>query len=113
MRLDDHPSRARGGPPHHQLLGLCYFVHRTRSTADISWVYLGALGAGIVLWLTYGVISRDAALVATNIATSLAIGVLALQAPVRPLVAPAAATSASSCSVTPRRLTRPGPKGPG
>jgi MtN3 and saliva related transmembrane protein len=52
--------------------------YRTRSTADISWLYLGALGAGIVLWLTYGVVSRDAALVATNIATSLAIGVLAL-----------------------------------
>ena len=41
-------------------------------------MYLGALGAGIVLWLTYGVVSRDAALVATNVATSLAIGVLAL-----------------------------------
>ncbi len=52
--------------------------YRTRSTADISWVYLGALGAGIVLWLTYGMVSRDAALVATNVATSLAVGVLAL-----------------------------------
>ena len=52
--------------------------YRTRSTADISWLYLGALGAGILLWLTYGVVSRDVALVATNVATSLAIGVLAL-----------------------------------
>src|SRR5262245_347161 len=52
--------------------------YRTRSTADISWLYLAALGGGILLWLTYGVLSRDAALVATNIATSLAIAVLAL-----------------------------------
>ena len=52
--------------------------YRTRSTADISWLYLGVLGAGIVLWLTYGVVSRDVALVATNVATSFAIGVLAL-----------------------------------
>jgi MtN3 and saliva related transmembrane protein len=52
--------------------------YRTRSTADISWLYLGVLGAGIVLWLTYGVVSRDPALVAANVATSLAVGVLAL-----------------------------------
>ena len=53
-------------------------AYRTRSTADISWLYLGALGAGILLWLTYGVLSRDAALVATNVATVLAVATLGL-----------------------------------
>ena len=52
--------------------------YRTRSTADISWLYLGVLGAGILLWLTYGMVSRDAALVAANVATSLAVGLLAM-----------------------------------
>ena|ERR1700752_3254748 len=52
--------------------------YRTRSTEDISWVYLAVLGAGILLWLTYGVVARDAALVATNVATSFAVGLLAL-----------------------------------
>src|SRR5262245_10071139 len=52
--------------------------YRTRSTADISWLYLVALGAGILLWLTYGVLSRDAALVVTNVATALALVALAL-----------------------------------
>ncbi len=32
--------------------------YRTRSTGDISWAYIAALGSGIVLWLAYGTIER-------------------------------------------------------
>jgi mannitol-1-/sugar-/sorbitol-6-phosphatase len=52
--------------------------HRTRSTGDISWAYVGALGGGIVLWLSYGTITGDTALIAANVATVLALGSLAL-----------------------------------
>jgi mannitol-1-/sugar-/sorbitol-6-phosphatase len=51
--------------------------YRTRSTGDISWIYLAALGSGIVLWLGYGTITGDTALVAANVATVLAVGWLA------------------------------------
>jgi len=50
--------------------------YRTRSTGDISWAYVGALGAGVVLWLSYGTITGDVALIAANIATVLALGSL-------------------------------------
>jgi MtN3 and saliva related transmembrane protein len=46
---------------------------RTRSTSDLSWLYLVALGAGIMLWLLYGVIQGDIAIVATNGVTLLAL----------------------------------------
>lgn len=52
-------------------------AYRTRSTGDISWVYVAALGGGIVLWLAYGTIERDTALVAANVATVLAVAALA------------------------------------
>jgi mannitol-1-/sugar-/sorbitol-6-phosphatase len=48
--------------------------YRTRSTGDISWAYILALGSGIVLWLGYGTIRGDTALVAANFATVLAVG---------------------------------------
>ena len=52
-------------------------AYRTRSTGDISWVYVAALGGGIVLWLAYGTIQQDTALVAANVATVLALAALA------------------------------------
>ena len=51
--------------------------HRTRSTGDISWVTITALGSGVVLWLGYGTIVGDTALIVANVATVLAIGTLA------------------------------------
>ena len=50
--------------------------YRTRSTGDISWAMIAALGSGIVLWLAYGVIVRDTSLIVANIATVLALGSL-------------------------------------
>jgi MtN3 and saliva related transmembrane protein len=50
---------------------------RTRSTGDLSWVYIAALGAGILLWLLYGVILGDIAIIATNGVTLLALLTLA------------------------------------
>src|SRR6476620_2815676 len=41
----------------------------TRSTEDISWLYLGTFAAGVGLWLAYGVIERDAAVAAANALT--------------------------------------------
>ena len=52
--------------------------YRTRSTSDISWAYITALGSGIVLWLGYGMIVGDTALIVANVATVLAIAALAL-----------------------------------
>lgn len=42
---------------------------RTRSTADLSWLYLAVLGAGIALWMMYGVLRRDLAITVTNALT--------------------------------------------
>jgi len=52
--------------------------YRTRSTGDISWAYVAALGSGILLWLSYGTITGDVALIAANVATGLALGSLVL-----------------------------------
>jgi MtN3 and saliva related transmembrane protein len=50
---------------------------RTRSTGDLSWLYIAALGAGILLWLLYGVILGDIAIIATNGVTLFALLALA------------------------------------
>ncbi|ROO83294.1 MtN3 and saliva related transmembrane protein [Actinocorallia herbida] len=50
---------------------------RTRSTDDISWTYLALLGTGIVLWLAYGLLSGDLALIAANGVTLLFITTIA------------------------------------
>jgi MtN3 and saliva related transmembrane protein len=39
---------------------------RTRSTEDVSWLYLAVFGTGIALWLVYGSMHRDFAIVVTN-----------------------------------------------
>jgi len=51
--------------------------YRTRSTGDISWGYVAALGSGVVLWLAYGAFTDDTALIVANIATVLAVATLA------------------------------------
>ncbi|GGW86175.1 SemiSWEET transporter [Streptomyces caelestis] len=49
---------------------------RTRSTTDLSWLYLAVFGAGIALWLMYGVLRRDLAIAVTNALTlTLTLGV--------------------------------------
>jgi MtN3 and saliva related transmembrane protein len=48
----------------------------TRSTADISLVMFLVLLAGIVLWLTYGVLIRDFPLIAANTVTLLLAGAI-------------------------------------
>lgn len=42
---------------------------RTRSTDDLSWTYLGVLGTGVALWLAYGVVLLDIAIVVSNLLT--------------------------------------------
>ena len=39
---------------------------RTRSTADLSWTYLFVLGGGIALWLVYGLVGGQPAIIVTN-----------------------------------------------
>jgi MtN3 and saliva related transmembrane protein len=39
---------------------------RTRSTSDFSWAYLAVLTLGISLWLVYGIITADAAVIVAN-----------------------------------------------
>jgi MtN3 and saliva related transmembrane protein len=50
---------------------------RTRSTTDISWTYLTVLTTGVALWLLYGVLVRDVAVMGTNAATAAALLTLA------------------------------------
>jgi len=40
---------------------------RTRSTDDLSWVYLVVLGVGLSLWLAYGVVVSDPVIVMANV----------------------------------------------
>jgi MtN3 and saliva related transmembrane protein len=42
---------------------------RTRSTGDISWTYLAALSAGVGLWLLYGCLTADLAIICSNAVT--------------------------------------------
>jgi MtN3 and saliva related transmembrane protein len=46
---------------------------RTRSTGDISWTYLAVLTAGVGLWFVYGVMTAAVAVMATNVATVVAL----------------------------------------
>jgi MtN3 and saliva related transmembrane protein len=39
---------------------------RTRSTTDFSWAYLAVLTLGIGLWLVYGILTVDAAVIVAN-----------------------------------------------
>ena len=50
---------------------------RTRSTGDISWTYLAGLTAGVGLWFVYGVMTAAVAVIATNVATVVALFTLA------------------------------------
>jgi MtN3 and saliva related transmembrane protein len=50
---------------------------RTRSTDDISWVYLAVLAGGLSLWLTYGVLLGDPVIVLANVLALTAVGLLA------------------------------------
>ena len=50
---------------------------RTRSTGDISWTYLAVLTAGVGLWFVYGVMTDAVAVIATNVATVVALLTLA------------------------------------
>ncbi|HEU5111453.1 MAG TPA: SemiSWEET family transporter [Micromonosporaceae bacterium] len=40
---------------------------RTRSTDDISWAYLAVLATGLALWLAYGVLRGDPAIIGSNV----------------------------------------------
>jgi MtN3 and saliva related transmembrane protein len=50
---------------------------RTRSTTDISWTYLTVLAAGVCLWILYGAVTTDVAVITTNVATAAALLTLA------------------------------------
>ena len=50
---------------------------RTRSTGYISWTYLAVLTAGVGLWFVYGVMTAAVAVIATNVATVVALLTLA------------------------------------
>ena len=53
---------------------------RTRSTRDLSWQSFATYAAGLALWLAYGLMIRDAPLIASNGATLvLALTILGLK----------------------------------
>ena len=49
---------------------------RTRSTADLSFAMLVIFLAGILLWLAYGVVKEDLAIIAANAVTAVLIGLI-------------------------------------
>ena len=49
---------------------------RTRSTADLSLAMLVVFLAGVLLWLAYGVVKGDIAIIAANAATAVLIGLI-------------------------------------
>ncbi len=49
---------------------------RTRSTADLSLAMLVVLLAGVLLWLAYGLVKADLAIVAANAATAALVGLI-------------------------------------
>ncbi|MCK8519124.1 SemiSWEET family sugar transporter [Methanoculleus sp. 7T] len=49
---------------------------RTRSTADLSLAMLIIFLAGILLWLAYGVVKEDLAIIAANAVTAVLIGLI-------------------------------------
>ncbi|MCM2466384.1 SemiSWEET family sugar transporter [Methanoculleus oceani] len=49
---------------------------RTRSTADLSLATLAVLLAGVLLWLAYGVVKGDPAIVAANAVTAALVGLI-------------------------------------
>jgi len=59
-------------------------LHRTwrsRSAHDLSWAYLLTTTTGIALWLAYGLLSKDIAVIAANAVTIvLLVGLVALKA---------------------------------
>jgi len=50
---------------------------RTRSTDDLAWAYLLLFGTGVGLWLAYGLVRRDPALIAANGLTFVMVAVIA------------------------------------
>lgn len=44
---------------------------KTRSTVDLSWVWLGMTLLGILLWLAYGIVVKDMPLIIANTIVSL------------------------------------------
>lgn len=51
---------------------------QTRSTGDISWLYLLALSLGIGLWVLYGAATDNLPVLLTNAATAIALATLAV-----------------------------------
>ncbi len=49
---------------------------RTRSTADLSLLMLVVFLAGVLLWLAYGVVKGDVAIIAANAVTAVLIGLI-------------------------------------
>ncbi|KUL02418.1 MAG: Uncharacterized protein XE10_0699 [Methanoculleus marisnigri] len=49
---------------------------RTRSTADLSLAMLVVFLAGVLLWLAYGVVKGDVAIIAANAVTAVLIGLI-------------------------------------
>jgi MtN3 and saliva related transmembrane protein len=49
---------------------------RTRSTDDLSWAYLAVLATGLALWLTYGILLADPAIIGSNVLALACVGIL-------------------------------------
>lgn len=55
-------------------------VTRTRSLHDFSWAYLFVLTTGITLWLLYGLLRSDLAVIAANgVVLALLVALIALK----------------------------------
>ena len=51
---------------------------KTRSARDFAWSYLGLFGGGVALWLVYGILRGDIALIGANLVTFVLVSRIAL-----------------------------------
>jgi MtN3 and saliva related transmembrane protein len=51
---------------------------RTRQADDFSWVWLGMFSSGIAVWLGYGVLLRDVAIILANAVTLVLVASIAV-----------------------------------
>lgn len=78
---------------------------RTRSARDFAWSYLLLFGGGVFLWLVYGILRRDVAIIGANGVTFVLVAriVMVKRRTERQLSQPSAAESAAPETPRPPR----------
>lgn len=49
---------------------------KTRETGDFSWGYLAMFTSGVALWIVYGVLKKDVAVIGANVITLVLVSII-------------------------------------